>query len=204
MPRNSKEEALATRSRLLDAAERVFQDKGMSGTSLADIAAAAGTTRGAIYWHFRNKADLFNAMIERVTLPLEHALRQAASVEADDPLPAMRRAMMAALKKTVSDPQTRRVFEVATHKVEYVDGLCAVRQRHISVRAHWIDGMKLALTRSASHRGVRLPAPAETVARGLHALLDGLIQNWLLDTSAFDLQKSGRIAVDAYLKGVGL
>ena len=65
MVRRTKEDALATRSSLLDAAELLFQAQGVSRTSLADIAREAGTTRGAIYWHFKDKADLFNAMMER-------------------------------------------------------------------------------------------------------------------------------------------
>ena len=65
MARRTKEDAEATRNALLDAAERVFYDKGVSRASLDDIAREAGTTRGAIYWHFKDKADLFNAMMER-------------------------------------------------------------------------------------------------------------------------------------------
>src|SRR5690606_616469 len=73
MVRRSKEDALATRTSLLDAAERAFLEKGVAGTSLNDIAVEAGTTRGAIYWHFRDKADLFNAMMQRVVMPLQFA-----------------------------------------------------------------------------------------------------------------------------------
>lgn len=198
MARRSKEDALATRSSLLDAAERVFQAQGVSGTSLADIAAAAGTTRGAIYWHFKDKADLYNAMIERVSLPMEHAVTGAGA------LADLRSAMLAALAKTATDPQTRRVFEVATHKVEYTDSLGAVRRRHIDVRDECITGIKQALQHEARRRGVRLAVPAEAAARGLHALVDGLIQNWLLDTAAFELVACGRRAMDAYLGGLGL
>eukprot|EP01031_Cornospumella_fuschlensis_P049721 gene49721-60863_t len=71
------EDALATRNSLLDAAELLFQAQGVSRTSLNDIAKHAGTTRGAIYWHFKDKADLFNAMMERVTLPLEQSIETA-------------------------------------------------------------------------------------------------------------------------------
>ena len=73
MVRRTKEEALATRHKLLDAAECLFQSQGVSRTSLQDIAVRAGATRGAVYWHFKDKADLFNAMMDRVTLPLEAA-----------------------------------------------------------------------------------------------------------------------------------
>jgi TetR/AcrR family acrAB operon transcriptional repressor len=204
MPRRSKEDALATRQRLLDAAEQVFLAQGVAGTSLNDIAVAAGTTRGAIYWHFADKADLFNAMMDRVALPLQSALAHVEQDGGADPLPALRQAVQSAFRQTVHDPQTRRVFEVATHKVEYVDSLCAVRARHLEVRGLWVDRFRLALLRSAAVHGKRLVLPAATAAQGLQALVDGLIQNWLLDTGAFDLEEAGGKAVDAYLRGIGL
>ena len=71
MARRTKDEAVETRNQILDAAERIFGERGVSRTSLTDIAQAADVTRGAIYWHFKDKADLFNAMMERVTLPME-------------------------------------------------------------------------------------------------------------------------------------
>lgn len=204
MVRRTKEDALATRHALLDAAERLFQAKGVSGTSLQDIAQAAGATRGAVYWHFKDKADLFNAMMERVTLPLEHALDDAVTPGQADALASMRSAILMALKKTETDAQTRRVFEVATHKVEYIESLAPVRRRHLQVRGDCLGQMKQALLAGARTRGMRLPVPAEAAARGLHALVDGLIQNWLLDSAAFKLEATGRQAIDAYLAGLGL
>lgn len=204
MARRSKEDALATRNALLDAAERVFLARGVAGTSLNDIALAAGTTRGAIYWHFKDKADLFNAMLDRVTMPLQSALAELEDAPAGDPLPALRRSLRYALHRTVNDEQTRRVFEVATHKVEYVDSLCAVRMRHLEMRNVWLGRFRLLLLKSAAARGVRLGVPALDAARGLQALMEGMIHNWLLDPEAFDLEVSGARAVDAYLKGLGL
>ena len=204
MARRTKEDALATRSSLLDAAERLFQQQGVSGTSLQDIAAAAGASRGAVYWHFKDKADLFNAMMERVTLPMENALEQAYAGASADPLPQLRAAILGALRRTATDPQTRRVFEVATQKVEYVDLMGKVRERHLAVRDQALLQMRQALQRSARARGRRLPMPARAAARGLHALVDGLIQNWLLDPQSFQLEAAGRQAIDAYLAGLGL
>ena len=74
MARCTKQEAQITRERLLDAAERVFEARGVARTSLAEIAQAAGVTRGALYWHFKDKAALFNAMLDRVALPLSAEL----------------------------------------------------------------------------------------------------------------------------------
>ena len=204
MARRSKQDALATRNHLLDVAEHVFLAQGVAGTSLNDIAVAAGTTRGAIYWHFQDKADLFNAMMDRVALPLQQALSLVEAAAEEDPLPALKKAVRLALRQTVTDPQTRRVFEVATHKVEYVDSLCAVRQRHLKIRSLWVERFRQALRQSAAARGLRLPLPASAAAHGLHALLDGLVQNWLLDPQEFDLEAVGMKAMETFLRGLGL
>lgn len=204
MVRRTKEDALATRNHLLDAAEHVFLAQGVAGTSLNDIALAAGTTRGAIYWHFKDKADLFNAMMDRVAMPLQSALSLVEEAPEDDPLPGLKKALRQALHQTVTDPQTRRVFEVATHKVEYVDSLCAVRARHLEMRNLWLTRFRHVLLKSAASRGVRLPVPAAAAAHALHAMLDGLVQNWLLDPAAFELESTGMKAVETYLRGLGL
>jgi TetR/AcrR family acrAB operon transcriptional repressor len=204
MARRTKEDALATRNHLLDTAEHVFLQQGVAGTSLNDIATAAGTTRGAIYWHFKDKADLFNAMMDRVVMPLQGALELVADSSDQDPLPGLKKSLREALRQLATDPQTRRVFEVATHKVEYVDSLCEVRERHRQLRDHAIDYFGQVLLKSAAARGVRLALPAAMAAHGLHALVDGLIQNWLLETGAFDLEAAGVKTVDAYLRGIGL
>ncbi|OBX33695.1 HTH-type transcriptional repressor BepR [Halomonas elongata] len=78
MARRTKAEAEATREALLDAAEEVFFEKGVACTSLEQIARHAGMTRGAVYWHFRNKADLFRAMLDRVRMPFEELVAETA------------------------------------------------------------------------------------------------------------------------------
>ena len=133
MARRTKEDAQATRTALLDAAERVFQQRGVSRTSLNEIAQAAGVTRGALYWHFKDKAALFNAMMERVTLPLETALTGVAEDCTDlcDPVAALREGLMHALRQIARDPQTRRVLQIATMMVEHTEELGPVRDRHL-------------------------------------------------------------------------
>lgn len=206
MVRRTKAEAEQTRHKLLDAAEQLFLQRGVSRTSLNDIATAAGTTRGAIYWHFEDKADLFNAMMERVTLPLEQALQSAAQpgTDAQPPLKALLGNLMLALRATMHDPQTRRVFEIATHKVEYVDELHAVAQRRNECIRDLLLMTEQALTLCSGRQGITLPMSARNAALGLHMLVDGLINNWLMDPQAFDLEEVGEQTLRNYLRGLGL
>jgi TetR/AcrR family acrAB operon transcriptional repressor len=204
--RRTKEEALATRHRLLDAAELLFQAQGVSQTSLQQIAQQAGATRGAIYWHFKDKADLFNAMMERVILPLEagpKAVCASTAATADDPLAEIEEGMIHALTLMTTDPQVRRVFDVATHKVEYTHDMASVQQRHLDARNACVADFEKALQLAAHRNRIRLPVPSYAAAQGLHALISGLIQNWLLDPEAFDLVPMGRHSLRVYFEGLG-
>lgn len=178
--------------------------KGVSRASLSDIAQAAGATRGAIYWHFKNKADLFNAMMDRITLPMEEAFEQMGRDARQDPVAELRDAVLDALRKIATDERTRRVFEVATMKVEYVDELLAVKQRHQQGYADCVRETERSLDEVALQRGRPLPLPAQAASLGLHALVSGLIQTWLLDPQAFDLVATAEQALDTYLIGLGL
>lgn len=202
MARRTKEEALATRSHILDTAERVFEQQGVSGTSLHEIAKAAGLTRGAIYWHFENKADLFNAMMERVTLPLEET-DAISGFKGRDTTPAqVRTGLVEVLRKMTTDSQLRRVFDIATHKVEYVGEMNAVRARHLAMRDECLADIERALRRSARAGELVQGLSARSAAIGLLALFDGLLQNWMLDPKGFDLPRAAGQAFDAYLRGL--
>ena len=199
--RRTKEEALATRSRILDAAERLFATRGVSRTSLHDIAGAAGVTRGAVYWHFAGKADLFQAMLDRVTLPLE-ALADGAGAKAQDPLHAVRARFLAPLEATANDARTRRVFDIALHKAEYTGELRALRSRRRRARGAWLADVERALRLAHDAGSIGGGSPVRTTALALLALVEGLIAHWVLEPRAFDLVAIGTQALDAHLRGL--
>ena len=204
MARKTKEEALATRSCLIDAAEQVFLERGVSQTSLHEVAKVAGTSRGAIYWHFKDKAALFDAMMDRVTLPMELTLERQQANDSSDPLTRLRDTMSIVLKSMVNDARACRVFEIATHKVEYAGELLSLKDRQQTSCKKFQSFVESNLRSAAKLQTVRLPMSAEMAARGLHAMFSGLIQDWFLNDFDFDIIESGRKFTDTYLRGLGL
>lgn len=201
MARRTKEEAQETRNRILDTAERVFLKTGVSRTSLEDIAEAAGVTRGAIYWHFKNKADLFEAMMERVSLPMEEMAARADD-DMEDPLDYVRGCALKVLEHVTTDPQSRRVQEICHFKVEYVDEMEQLRARHIECRTNALTLVERGM-RNASKKGLLAPGVNPRLAAiGLHALVVGLMQNWVLDPKYLTLSKSAEALIDSYLDGI--
>lgn len=204
MARRTKEEAAATRDSILDAAEKLFVQQGVSRTTLQHIATEAGVTRGAIYWHFDDKGALFNAMMERATLPLEAELQVLDQAESADPLNDLRDYMMAVLRRTVEDPQARRVFEIVTLKVEFVDDdeMSAVRQRRQDNLNRWMARAERRVKLAKEKGQISCEGDAATAALAMWAMIDGLIRNWMFDPEHFDLLKMGQCVIDPYMDGL--
>jgi TetR/AcrR family transcriptional regulator, acrAB operon repressor len=187
MARCKKEDALETRSRILDAAVDVFHTLGVSHTSLADVAIAAGVTRGAIYWHFVNKGDLFNAMCERVRLPLEALIQNNAEESAIDPLGQLRIWCLYALREGVYNPQTRKIFAIILHKCEFVDPQDPIYARQ---QECFLQG-RINIQRILQYAIAKgqLPDTLDPMmgAITVQAFLSGIIDNWLFAPDSFDL-----------------
>jgi TetR/AcrR family acrAB operon transcriptional repressor len=204
MARRTKAEALETRGRILDAAEQVFHERGVAHASLDEIATAAEVTRGAIYWHFADKAELFDAMMQRVVLPAEAMIEQAGEGGKADPLEILRLATIEVLLRTARDPRTRRIFEIAYHKCEYVGDAVGVRDRHIASQQQCLK------TIEAGFRGCvkagRLPKSVDpkVAALGAMALVSGLIASWVLAPKSFSLEKHAEALVDIYFRGLAV
>ena len=187
MVRRTKEEALQTRQQILEAAEKAFYQRGVARTTLADIAAMAGVTRGAIYWHFSNKADLVQAMLDSLHEPLDELARASESEQELDPLGCMRQLLVRLFQQIAVDPQTRRINEILFHKCEFTDEMCDLRRQRREVSADCNLRIDVSL-RNAVNRG-QLPQGLDTqrAAMTLHAFVDGHVAQWLLLPESYDL-----------------
>ncbi|MGH8518489.1 MAG: TetR family transcriptional regulator [Panacagrimonas sp.] len=202
MVRKTKEAALATREALIDAAEQVFRREGVTRTSLAEIAAEAGMTRGAIYWHFRDKAELLDALCQRTVLPLDAAFARAADAARVDPLGTLRGLAVDALTQLARDPRTQAVFEILFHKCELVGELAERSDAQANDRRVCLGSVQ-KLFDLAIAKG-QLPADTDTglATHMMHAYVIGLMHEWVLAPADYDLAAAAPAMVDAFLAGL--
>lgn len=119
MPRRTKEDALKTRQLLIESAIQQFALRGVTSTTLADIADAAGVTRGAVYWHFASKAELFNEMWQQ-QLPLRDLLQHEFNLKDDqDPLSTLREKFIIGLQYIANNPRQRALMQILYQKCEF-------------------------------------------------------------------------------------
>jgi TetR/AcrR family acrAB operon transcriptional repressor len=198
MVRRTKEEAAETRNSILDAAERIFFEKGVSRTTLADIAQEAGVTRGAIYWHFANKGDLFTAMFDRSLLPLDELVAASQEVREPDPLGRMRDIFIWCMRNIALDEQRRRVFDILFLKCEFVEDMGPVRVRHQTNMREGIEKIERGVC-NAVDKG-QLPALLDTrhATTILHALFTGVLYDSLMWPESIDLEKDAERIIDSF------
>lgn len=173
MARNSKANAEQTRRKLLDAAELLFSEKGVTNTSLTDIANAAGMTRGAIYWHFKNKVELFEAIHARVRLSVDEIGNEV--LAAADPVSGLCDYWTKFLLRVAHDEQHRRVLDILFRKCEYVDEYQAA-----SVRVgEWCTEIVQTMTvlyAKAAETGALVPGISpEVAARTTSSMVTGIL-----------------------------
>ncbi|WP_312935904.1 TetR family transcriptional regulator [Pseudomonas sp.] len=199
MVRRTKEEAQETRAQIIEAAEKAFYRRGVARTTLTDIAQLAGVTRGAIYWHFSDKVELVQALLDALHETHDHLARASESEDEVDPLGCIRKLLLQVCKELVLDPRTRRINEILHYKCEFTDDMCEIRQQrqHSVLDCH--QGIVIAMT-NAVRRG-QLPADLdpERAALVLFAYFDGLFGRWLLLPDSFDLLGDAQNWVDAGL-----
>lgn len=201
MVRKTKEDALATRDGILDAAATLFAERGVSGTTLQHIATAAGVTRGAIYWHFQDKGALFNAMMERAAMPLESAMQLLDKPDSSDPLGDLRAYAEHVFRLTMDDPTARITFEIATLKMEYTGEMTAVRERKAQNQADWLRRAESRVRIGLKNGQVKPHVKPRAVALGMWVLMEGLIRNWLM-APEFNLVKLGGEIIDTHLEAL--
>lgn len=202
MVRRTKEDAMETRAKLLDAAEALFSEKGVTQTSMMQVAEKAGVTRGAIYHHFENKMDLIEYLMGRVTLPFDEMREQVAEGSEFDPLIEVKQRSKEFIRRVQDDDQVRSLASILLHKCEYIDEVNPIKLRHISGRNECITDVE-KLFETAIKQGSLPPSVNSRVAViGLFSLVDGLIYNWLLAPDYFHLVEYGSQAIDSYVNGL--
>jgi len=198
--RRTKEESERTRRQILGAARKVFARQGVTRTSLEEVARAAGVTRGAIYWHFADKTELFYAMREQVSVPMIDRIDFVLlGPDASDPLAGIERYMRELLDVMEQNRAARQTFQIMGFKCEYVDGfereLALQRDRH----AEFIGKLTQAYRRAARAGRLRAGLRPEMAALDSCSFLVGMIRMWLLDTNGSLLRRQARALIAAHI-----
>jgi TetR/AcrR family acrAB operon transcriptional repressor len=182
--RKTKAETDKTRIQIIDAARSAFHEFGVSRTSLEKIAQIAGVTRGAIYWHFDNKADLFYALRDQSLAYLDRIDADIISDDTPNPLDAIERFLFGFIDAMENNPSLRQTFEIMMWRCEYVDEFASVLFEVVRPRGDFLSILKTVYERAADRGFLRPNLDPEAMAYDTLSFTTGLIHNWLIALGA--------------------
>ncbi|WP_342321814.1 multidrug efflux transporter transcriptional repressor AcrR [Kosakonia sp. BYX6] len=192
MARKTKQQALETRQHILDVAMRLFSQQGVSSTSLAEIAQAAGVTRGAIYWHFKNKSDLFSEIWELSESSIGDLEIEYRAKFPGDPLSVLREILVYILEATVVEERRRLMMEIIFHKCEFVGEMAVVQEAQRDLCLESYDRIEATLNECIQAKSLPANLLTRRVAVLMRAYVSGIMENWLFAPQSFDLKKEAR------------
>ena len=193
-----------SRRRILDAAARCFARKGFAQASLDEVAAEAGLTKGAVYWHFTGKNDLFFALLDARCAEMDQhmpsvvAAAMAAGKASGDPKTALITLIAGIVRRLAADPDWPRLF------IEFFGQTRdpAVRSRFGQrYRESYAD--VAAMIRAGIPTGSPPQGDPDDLALFWLALIDGLMLAWLVNPDSIDLDARIARIINILWDGLG-
>ncbi len=168
-----------TKSRVLEAAAHVFSTCGFANSSLDKVAEHAGLSKGAVYWHFSSKQDLFLAILERTyeqqlrLLPVE-VERILSSEEPMSALTDWLELQLLCLESDGEQPTLFLEFLVSGREAE-------IREKLQKLHGHLMNEIGVLLQEMQRRGQLADEVDPRSVAVMLDALLKGVLIEWILD-----------------------
>ncbi len=188
--------SLERRQQILDAAEKVFAERGLSGARMDDIVQASGLSKGALYWYYKSKDSVILALMERI---LDRELAQATKL-VSSPAPASDRLntlMHMALSEIAG---LGRLLPLAYEFLAMASRRKAVR----NAMAHYYEQYASLLgeiIQQGIEAGEFIEMDVEQAALTVIAIVEGLALVWFVAPETIDIRNLGDSPMEALLTG---
>jgi AcrR family transcriptional regulator len=192
-----EKDSAARKDNLLQAAVMCFAHNGYQATTLDDIAEAAAVTKGAIYWHFKDKSDVFRAVIDERGSRLLKAIQDA--MEQEQPAPQRLRGMILAC---LTFYRTYPEFAALLARLRSVPEPEADSQVVADIRQTYRQVRSLigTIVQEGAIEGSMAAISPEIAAVWIVSLVDGLILQWIFDPDSIDPITVGSAIADYTLE----
>ncbi|AMH16216.1 MULTISPECIES: acrEF/envCD operon transcriptional regulator [Citrobacter] len=199
MARRTKADALKTRQHLIETAIAQFAARGVSNTTLNDIADAANVTRGALYWHFENKTQLFNELWLQQP-PLRDLIQERLVGRwGDNPLQRLQERLVVGLQYIAENPRQQALMQILYHKCEFHNDMISEQTIREKIGINHL-GMRIALQKCMDDGLIATSLDLDVIIIILHGSFSGIVKNWLINPMSYDLYKQAPVLVDNVLK----
>ncbi|KPN71242.1 TetR family transcriptional regulator [Neisseria sp. 83E34] len=197
--RKIKAEALKTREYLMLSALDTFYQKGVSRSSLNEIAHNAGVTRGALYWHFKNKEDLFDALFQHIFSDINRELEQDIQNDSVDIWAALHTALLNVCERIEHNEMHRKFCNILHLKCEHTEQNQAIVNLMKSYQNMWRTQLSDTLNACLKQKSLPENLNVELAVIYLQSLISGLINQWLFSPGSFKINEIAPVIINISL-----
>jgi len=198
--RRTKEDAQKTRSAILDAAANIFAEKGPAHASLEEIAKAANVTRGAVYWHFKDKGEIFNSLHERLYQPLAEVILQDLSVGHTNPLQQLCDLCIKLLLELPTDAAKRQTMMLFLVHSNYTGDFAKFKDIHLAKKTQSLMLFSKYFEKAKEEGNLPDSADPLFLTLSIQCYMKGIIIEYLNDPQNINLEKNAKKLVTQFFK----
>ncbi|NCT41455.1 MAG: TetR family transcriptional regulator [Alphaproteobacteria bacterium] len=188
--RRTKQDAQKTYDAILNASAALFAEKCISNVSLEEIAKAANVTRGAIYWHFKNKGEIFNALHESVFQPLSEIILQDLHSEEEAPLQLLSNLCVKLLLDITQDTSKRQMMTLFLLHWNYTGDIAKYKEPHLAKKEESLQLFAKYFEKAKADGTLPECADPMFLTISVRCYLKGIIIEYLNNPESIDLEKN--------------
>lgn len=188
MQKKKTKNPTATKNDILQAAIEVFVEKGFVRSTLEQIAAEANVTRGAVYWHFKNKHDIFDALHEKLHQPLTASILEDMKKNCDDSLCQLEALCIKLLVDLDNDETRKKILKIFFHKCDY-SGMEDIVEKQRKQKLKNIDLFSQYFSRAIKNKDLPATLDPKITAISLACYMSGIVSEYLKNPQLFKLKK---------------
>lgn len=201
--RRTKEDAAKTRAHILDTALRLFGELGYAGASLSKIASAAKVTKGAIYWHFESKVDLYEQLIyekSRHSFNELHGILSSRGKAANK----LKNYLIRSFELLVEDQGFRALQQVIIFKTEQLPELDTQIEQQKNDMRLLLDHLTEVIEEGKQDGSIQPGIQSYDLAWEMLAFHNGVSNTWLLFPDSFPLDAKASQIVNRFFQSIRL
>jgi AcrR family transcriptional regulator len=200
--RRTKQDAEKTRQKIIDAAVDVFSTQGVAKTTIEQIAKAAKVTRGAVYWHFKNKKEVFEAVHDDVHTPFIQEIIDGLENSHDAPLTQLKALCIKLLCDLETNEKKQAVLRIFMLKCDYSDELHEYRETLLARRREKLTVFSKYFELAEKNNSLPPGVSPQIMTLAITSYLRGIIIEYLENPQLFKLSQQAPQLINLFFRNV--
>ena len=200
--RRTKEEAEQTKQAILEAAINVFFERGVAKASLEEVARAAEVTRGAVYWHFKNKVEIFEALHEKLHTPFIEQILEGLEVDHPNPVEQLQHICTTLILALEEDEQLRKAIQLFMFKCDYSGELAFCKNRFNVKKQEKLKAFEAYFEKAQRQQTLPMSADPRMLALSVNCFIRGVVSEYLDSPREFTLKQDVPPMMQLFFKSI--